>query len=99
MGAFLVLGRGGGIDVSLFVPDEAELNSMAADIEEFSQDDAILNEVDDIFSEITDAGDVFSIDTIDQEAAEADLSTVLDAFAADDAILDEIDQTFGEVSQ
>ena len=100
VGAFLILGRGGeSIDVSVFVPDEAELNSMAVDIEAFSADDIVLNEVDDTFGDITDAGGAFSLDTIDQEAAEADLSAALDAFAADDTVLDEIDQTFGEVSQ
>ena len=100
VGAFLILGRGGGgIDVSVFVPDEAELNSMATDIEAFSEDDIVLNEVDDTFDDITDAGDAFSLDTIDQEVSEVDLSATLDAFAADDTVLDEIDQTFGEVSQ
>jgi len=100
VGALLILGRGGEvIDVSVFAPDEAELNSMATDIEAFSADDTVLDEIDDTFGDITDAGDAFSIDTIDQEAADADLSVTLDAFAADDTVLDEIDQTLGEVSQ
>ena len=100
VGALLILGREGeGIDVSVFAPDEAELNSMAIDIEAFSVNDAILDEIDDAFGDIIDAGDAFSIDTIDQEAAEADLSAALDAFAADDTVLDEIDQIFDEVSQ
>ena len=100
VGVFFILGRGGEvIDVAVFIPDETELNSMAADIEAFSQDEIILNEVEDTFGDITDARDAFSIDTIDQEAAEVDLSATLDAFDEDENILNELDQVFGEVSQ
>ena len=91
-------------DVSLFDKDEAELASMGNDIEMLSQD-AVLDEIDQTFSDILDEGAGISADAaldeseIAKEAAEADLSETLDAFASDDAVLQELDQAFGDVSQ
>ena len=100
VGALFIIGRGGEvIDVSVFAPDESELNSLGSDINMFVQDDVVLDEVDDTFGDITDAGDALNINTIDQEAVEADLTATLDAFDGDETILNELDQVFGEVMQ
>ena len=54
VGAFFISGRGGEvIDVSVFAPDESELNSMTTDIEAFSGDDAVLDEIDQTFGEVS----------------------------------------------
>ena len=95
---FLFGGRGDPIDVSLFGQDETELNSLDGDINMFVQDDAVLDEIDDTVGDITDAEDACSVETIDQEAAEVDLTATLDAFDEDETILNELDQIFGEVS-
>ena len=91
-------------DVSLFDKDEAELTSMGNDIEMLSQD-AVLDEIDQTFSDILDesvgvsAAEALDESSIAKEALEADLSQTLDAFAADEAVLQELDQAFEDVSQ
>ena len=90
-------------DVSLFDKDEAELTSMGNDIEMLSQD-AVLDEIDQTFSEILKGAGISADEALDEssiakEASEADLSQTLDAFSADDAVLQELDQAFGDVSQ
>ena len=105
VGAFFIFRGDKALDVSLFERDEAELTRMSNDFESLSKDNALLDEIDQTFSDILDEGAGISADdaldesSIAQEAAQADLSQTLDAFAADDAALQELDQVFGEVLQ
>lgn len=105
VGAFFLLGGGGDFGTSQFVKDEAELAKINSALELFSQDSAILDEIDQTFADITgttvgiSAGEALSESSINQEASQVDLSQIFDDFAADDTILQEVDQGLGEVSQ
>lgn len=104
-GAFLLVGGNGAFDTRQFTKDEAELLSIGSDIELFSQDSAILDEIDQTFTDISDvvfgisAGDALSEGSINQEAAQVDLSQTLDDFALDDITLSEVEQGLDEVLQ
>lgn len=105
VGAFFLLGGGETFDTAQFTQDEAELTRINSAVELFAQDNAILDEIDQTFADITNAvagisaGDALSESSIDQEASQVDLSQTLDDFAADDIVLGEVDQGLGEVSQ
>ena len=104
-GAFLLVGGNGAFDTGQFTKDEAELSGISSDIELFSQDSIIFNEIDQTFTDISDvvfgvsAGDALSEGSINQEAAEVDLSQMLNDFAQDDTTLSEVEQGLGEVLQ
>lgn len=105
VGAFLLLRGDRAFDVSALARDEAELSKMVEDFEAFSQDGAILSEVDQTFGDILDehtgisAEDALDESSIAQDAIQADSGQTLNAFAADEAALQELGQVFGEVSQ
>ncbi|MCP6719522.1 MAG: hypothetical protein KJI71_04840 [Patescibacteria group bacterium] len=104
VGAFFIF-RGGPIDTSAFKADEAELDRFNQDIEAASQDSGIFNEFTQTFLDILDEvapippGEALDEASINQDAAESDLSDSLDSFAADESALQEFDDTFEEVSQ
>lgn len=105
VGAFLLLRSDRAFDVSVLAQDETELAKMAEDFDAFSQDNAVLSEVDQTFGDILGEQDGISAEealdeiSITNEASQADLEQTLNAFAADQAALQELDQTLGEVSQ
>lgn len=105
VGAFFVFRGDKAFSISLFEKDEAGLAKINNDIEIFFQDNTVLSEIDQTFSDILDEGAGISADaaldeaSIAQEASQANLSQILDAFEADEAALQELDQAFGEVSQ
>jgi len=105
VGAFYIFRGEKAFDVFFLGQDEAELASITSDIEAVSQDNIILDELDQTFSDILDeiagisADEALDEASIAQEASQADLSQTLDAFAADDAALQELDQSFDEVLQ
>ena len=104
-GAMLLLGGKGAFDTGQFTKDEAELSGISGDIELFSQDSAIFDEIDQTFTDISDvvfgvsAGEALSEGSINQEAAEVDLSQILNDFAQDDTALSEVEQGLDEVLQ
>ena len=78
---------------------------MAADIDAFSMDDAVIEELNQTFSDILDetagisAAEALDESSITKEAARADLSQILNVLGPDDAALSEFNQTLGEVLQ
>ncbi|MDO8265037.1 MAG: hypothetical protein Q7T34_01545 [Candidatus Parcubacteria bacterium] len=99
-GVFFILNNKGPIDTALFEGDETELTSLGNDINAFNQDETILDEINQTFSDILDESAVVSVESaldltsIEKEAAEADFAGELDVF--NEAILQEIDQALGE---
>ena len=91
------------IDTALFEKDEAELAALGNDLVSFNQDETILDEIGQTFSDILDENAVVSVESaldlasIEKEASEADFSGDLDVFNED--VLRELNQAFGEVLQ
>lgn len=102
-GAFFIFRGGGPIDTALFENDETELAVFGNDVAAFNQDETILDEISQTFSDILDEGAVVSTESaielasIEKEASEADISGDLNVF--DEGILQELGQIFDEVLQ
>jgi len=105
VGAFFIFRGEKAFDVSVLDQDVAGLNSIANDLDAFSKDNVVVEEMNQTFSDILDetagisAAEALDEQSIAQEASQADFGQTLNAFAADDAALQELDQAFGEVSQ
>jgi len=91
------------LNTALFEKDESELNAFDNSLVFFDQRDAVLNEIDQTFSDILDESPVVSAESaidpasIEKEASEVDYSDDLTIF--NEGILQELDQVTGEVSQ
>jgi len=104
-GAFLLLkSRAPFVDTTSVVHEEDEFKAFDIDVAAFTQDEAILSELDQTLDDVVEGGEVSTIESIDsvsisQEANHADFSNDLTGFANDGAALQELDQVFGEVLQ
>lgn len=91
------------LNTALFEKDEAELTALENDIAAFNQDETILDEVGQTFSDILDESAVVGAESalesasVEKEASEADFSGDLNVF--DEGAMQELDQIFGEISQ
>jgi len=103
VGAFLFLRGRAPIDTALFDGDEAELSAFENNLDLFSKDGAVLDEINQTFGDILDEGvgvsseSSLDLASLDAEAAGVDFSGDLNIF--DENILQELDQSFGEVLQ
>lgn len=105
VGAFFIFRGEKAFEISILDQDVAGLNSIATNLDAFSRDNAVVEEMNQTFSDILDetagisAAEALDESSIAREASQADLSQTLNAFAADDAALSELEQVFGEVLQ
>lgn len=103
VGAFLIFRGKPSIDTALFDKDEAELSAFNNNIALFDQDNTILDEINQTFSDILDEGAIVSAESaldltsLEQEASVVDFSGDLNIL--NENILQELDQAFGEVLQ
>jgi len=99
---FTVVSKGP-LDTALFEKDESELNAFSNSLAFFDKESALLNEIDQTFSDILDESPALSPElaveftSIEKEGAEIDYSDDLTIFNED--ILRELDQVLGEISQ
>lgn len=103
VGVFFIFKGKGPIDTAIFEGDEAELTAFGNDITTLNQDETVLDEISQTFSDILDESAVVSVESaldlasIEKEASEADFSGDLNIFNED--VLQELDQALGGVSQ
>lgn len=105
VGAFFIFRGEKAFDISVLDWDAVALDNMLADIDAFSKDNAVVEEMNQVFHDILDetagisAVEAWDESSIVQEAIQADFGQTLNAFAADNTALSELDQVFGEVSR
>jgi len=90
---------------SFFQSDERELNQIRQDLDSFTADELLLDELEQTYSDVLDENlvvtteNALNLDDINAEASGADISGDITAFAEDDAALDALNLSFEEVLQ
>jgi hypothetical protein len=93
------------VDLNAFTNEENELTAFEADLALFVDDETVLSELDQTFSDIAEttggvsASEALDITSISQEANLIDLSGDLTDSANDDTALQELEQILGEILQ